>query len=123
MVGVMEKACIDFIRRLELIVQSKPVVLIKSYLSEIKYDDDGQEYFPDIEEIRSINQQLSKCYELFEQNCSNAICVEIKQMDEYKTEKNFRHGCYPWHLSGYAYGVIASYIEAEVASHKRTSTN
>lgn len=104
-------ACNRFVDRLRLIVGDKTIVLVKSFLSEKYYGDSGDMFFDEIDSIKACNEQLSKCYEYFESKCPQAKVIEIRNDENYKTDVNFRHGCYPWHLSDFAYGKFARIIE------------
>lgn len=112
--SLWKDSCKRFINKLGVLVEDKPVILVKSYLAEKKYDDEGESFFENIDEIRTINNELEKCYDFFANHCRNAQVIEIRQMEEYITDSSFRHGCYPWHLSDFAYGKISSYIESEI---------
>ena len=112
--SLWEESCKRFIKKLGAVVEDKPVILVKTYLSEKNFDDEEECYFENIDEIRTINSELEKCYDFFASHYTNAQVIEIRQLEEYKTDISFRHGCYPWHLSDYAYGKISSYIESEI---------
>ena len=111
-----KEACNRFVEKLMLMVAGKTIVLVKMYLSEKYYCDEGKMEFDEIKSIRDINEQLRICYEYFESVCSSAKVIDVSSIDEYFTDYNFRHGCYPWHLSDYAYGKIVEKIEAELNS-------
>lgn len=104
-------ACDKFICKLNTFAEKKKIVLIKTFLSEKYFDDETEQFFSEISEIRRINSELDKCYIYFQEHCPTAVAIDICGEEEYKTDLNFRHGCYPWHLSDWAYGKLSSKIE------------
>lgn len=104
-------ACDRFIDKLKIFAEHKIIILIKTFLSEKYFDDEREELFKEIDDIRRINVELDKCYSYFQEHCPIALVIDICGEEEYKTDLNFRHGCYPWHLSDFAYGKLSSKIE------------
>lgn len=104
-------ACDRFIDKLKIFAEHKKIILIKTCLSEKFFDDEREELFQEIDDIRRINVELDKCYLYFQEHCPAALVIDICGEEEYKTDLNFRHGCYPWHLSDFAYGKLSSKIE------------
>lgn len=112
--NLWEKACDNFINKIEILSDNKKIMLVEMSLSEQFFDETGIELFSDIDNIRYINSELEKCYRYFINHCPSAVVVKINGMEEYKTNRYFRHGCYPWHLSDCAYVKIAKVIEKEI---------
>lgn len=100
-----------FIDRLSQYVEKKQIVLIKTKLTEKYYDDEEIYEFENLDKIRKININLERCYEIFESRCPEAKVFDFCKLDSYKTNKNFRHGCYPYHLNNEVYGKIAESIK------------
>lgn len=98
-----ERSCLLFIEKLRTYVGGNKVILVRMLLCE-KYgtnEEDGQEY-GQIDHIRRINAVLNSCYDFFEAHMPEADVVDMSEMAVY-TDKNYRHGCYPWHLNKKAY--------------------
>lgn len=108
--------CEKFIKLLDKYVGRKNIILVKMMLTECYCKDEEIYYFDNIEEIKMINEQLRNCYEYFCDRCPEAKIVEVKDIDAYYTDYNYRHGCYPWHLNGNAYGNIKERIMSVVNS-------
>lgn len=106
-----KNACNLFVDKLKSVVGDKKIVLIKSLLAEKYYDDESEYYYDEIDSIRTCNEQLDRCYIYFKEQCPEAKVVDICDDEVYKTDVNFRHGCFPWHLSDFAYGKLAGIIE------------
>ena len=100
-----------YIDRLSQYVEKKQIVLIKTKLTEEYYDDSEIYKFENLDKIRKININLERCYEIFESKCPEARVFDFCKLGIYKTNKNFRHGCYPYHLNDEAYGKIAENIK------------
>ena len=109
--SLWEDSCEKFVDRLKVLAEGKKIVLVKMYLSEKIVDGDKEELFDDIDTIRQTNYELEKCYLHFLKKCPEAIAIDIRDDDIFRTDRNFRHGCYPWHLSDSAYGGFAKKIE------------
>lgn len=102
------KACDELIRLLDECVGTSCVILVKNYLSEYILKKDGTlTRFDDAQEIRRINGLLEKKYHYFEEHAKGVLVWETKKDDYYYTEKQFKHGCYPWHLNNKEYCKIA----------------
>lgn len=106
-----KEACDRFVDKILSFVGNKKIVLVKTYLSEKYFENEDEQLFPDIDRIREINIELGKCYSYFQMRCPSAIVIDIAGIEEYRTDKSFRHGCAPWHLSDFAYGIITKHIE------------
>ena len=110
------KSCSKFVDKLRAFVGDKKVVLIRSFLSEKKYIDDldNDMYFENIDLIKDVNDELLKCYAYFQALYPEALVIDVIDLDVYKTDGNFKHGSYPWHLSASAYGTISKTIEMRI---------
>ncbi len=103
--------CDLFIQRVKKYVDVDKIILVKMKMSE-KYMEDGREFFfPETEKIKKANAGLEECYQYFIRQCPEAIVVEPENLECYYTDKNFRHGCFPWHLNEKAYKAIADEME------------
>lgn len=98
-----------FVKMLKSRLPDSKIIVLELYLSETYYD--GKEYkeFPNIREIREINGQLKRIYELFFQYCPKAHHVKLDQQFQYAAY-NHRYGCIPSHLNYGAYFELADQI-------------
>lgn len=102
------KACDKLIRLLEEYVGTECVVLVKNYLSEYILEKEGTlTRFENAQEIKRINEILKKKYQYFTEHAKGVLVWETEKDDYYYTEKQFKHGCYPWHLNNKEYCKIA----------------
>lgn len=104
---IWQEKCDSFIRFIKRMIGHGKIILVKMKLSE-KYEKNGEEYFfDDVELIRQQNEHLEWCYEYFIHRCPEAVVVEVEHLGSYFTDREFRHGCTPWHLNDKAYREIA----------------
>lgn len=112
--------CDEFIQLIRGTVGDGKIILVKMKLSEKHMQNGKESCFGDVLPIRHINEQLESCYDYFIQNCPEALVVEVEHLESYYTDREFRHGCYPWHLNDKAYQDIAREIKKTVDYHKYT---
>ncbi len=99
--------CDSFVRFLRHFMREGKVILVKMKLSE-KYLENGREhFFDDIEQIRTVNNYLEKCYDYFIRQYPDVFVIDVENLEAYYADKEFRHGCFPWHLNDGAYKEIA----------------
>ncbi len=99
--------CDSFVRFLRHFMREGKVILVKMKLSE-KYLENGREhFFDDIEQIRTVNEHLEKCYDYFIRQYPDVFVIDVENLEAYYAAKEFRHGCFPWHLNDDAYKEIA----------------
>ena len=100
--------CLKLISKIKNNVGFKKVVLIKQFLAE-KYCQDGEMYFfPEVDDIKRINDYIAKYYEFFEQNCFGIHVIEMKDRELRYSDYKHKHGCHPWHLNENAYRYMAN---------------
>ena len=109
-----KNSCLKYINMIRNYFKDKKIVLVKMKLSEEYGDYDNRQRFDNVDEIRRINEILEGYYQFFILNCPEAILVEVSDSKWYYTDKNFRHGCFPWHLNEYMYREIKDRIEAVI---------
>ena len=99
----------QFVKMLKSRLPDSKIIVLELYLNETYYD--GREYkeFPDIREIREINGQLKRIYELFYQYCPKAYHIKLEQQFQYAAY-NHRYGCIPSHLNYMAYFELADRV-------------
>lgn len=109
-----EESCLKFIALLQKYISPERVILVRSVLCE-KYglSSEIQEYFPDVEEIRRTNWLLNRYYDFFVRNMPGIRVVNVDDLDWF-TDKNYRHGCYPWHLNQTLYWYLQMRISAQI---------
>lgn len=100
-----------FICQLSKYVDLNKVIFIKSKLACTYYDDDGNYPFENRFQIEKINCNLEKCYQIAEQRSPESIFFDVLELDSYRTNKAFRHGCFPWHLNDGAYLDMSKMIK------------
>ncbi len=103
--------CERFINMLKQNINEAKIILVKSKLAEESAREGVRQIFPDIENIKWINEQLERCYAYFTKRCPQAAVIEVEKMEFYYTDFYYRHGCVPWHLNNKAYKEIASAIK------------
>lgn len=109
-VALWRQSCLEFINLLKTRFKHKKVVLVKMKLTEY-YGSYGKEVqFENIDEIREINDLLEDYYSFFVDACPEAIVVDVDDSEWYYTDRQFRHGCLPWHLNEQMYREIRKRI-------------
>lgn len=107
-VDLWEESCKRLIQLLDDYVGLGSVILVKNYLSEKIIDENGTIiFFDDIGQIKEMNLILKYKYDFFVQHAQGIIVVESIGDEYYYTDKNFKHGCFPWHLNNKEYCKIA----------------
>lgn len=104
--ALWKESCLKFIRLLKRYIVPERVILVRSLLAENYGEADGiKEYFPQLEQIRKTNALLNEYYDFFIENMPEAMVAETDDMHLF-TEKDFRHGCVPWHLGETSYWLL-----------------
>lgn len=106
-----KESCDRFIKMLKSYVSEDRIIVVKTKLAESYSSSAGIIPFENAKELHETNKQLDKCYKYFLDNCNQARVVDITEIPNYYTDKAFRHGCYPWHLSNEVYSNMAKLIE------------
>ena len=106
-----EQSCRQFIGKLEKQYPSMGIILVKNYLSEKTGDIYSQKEYPNLEEIRRINQVLTGYYDYFERNCKAVKIVEASKGRWYFTDRQYEYGAIPSHLNEIVNREIAGMIE------------
>lgn len=109
-----EESCLQFIALIRKYMKGKTIVLVKMKLAQKYGDQNKKVMFENQCKIKRINQRLDKYYDFFSLNCPEALCVEVENSTLYYTDKNFKHGCYPWHLNSYMYLEIRDRIKEAI---------
>lgn len=99
----------QFVKMLKSRLPDSKIIVLELYLSETYYDGEEYKEFPDVREIREINGQLKRIYELFYQYCPKAYHIKLEQQFQYAAY-NHRYGCIPSHLNYMAYFELADRI-------------
>lgn len=112
------ECCNDFIRQIENCFPTQSIILIRSKLSEYYGEKERECMFDNVGQIRKINCLLDEYYDYFKEKCRNVKEIVIENEKNFYTDKNFRHGCYPWHLNEDIYKeigiLVRKMIESEV---------
>lgn len=103
-------ACDKFIIQLENCFSDKKIFLIRMKLAEHYGDTMEKKLYEEIDRIRKINIILDNYYDYFTDKCRNVISIYVQGRPDYYTDKEFRHGCYPWHLNEEIYQCIGKEI-------------
>ena len=111
---VWQERCHEFIRSVREIVGDGKILLVKMKLSERQRQRGEEALFDDASSIRQINGNLEGCYDYFIQHCPEALVVEVEHLESFFTDRQFRHGCFPWHLNEDAYREIAGEMKKAV---------
>ncbi len=109
-----EKSCIKFIEMLRNYFKDKMIILVKMKLAECYGNLEEKKEFDNIQDIRTINNILQQYYQFFAEKCPEAVVVEVEDSQWYYTDRDYRHGCYPYHLNGYMYREIQRRIEENI---------
>lgn len=99
----------QFVELLKSRLPGPKIIVLELYLNEMYYDGEEYKEFPDIREIREINGQLKRIYELFYQYCPKAYHIKLDQQFQYAAY-NHRYGCIPSHLNYLAYFELADRV-------------
>lgn len=95
-----EKSCLKFIDILKRSYSKERVILVKAFLSEKFESIDGEyAYFPNLEQIRSINEKLRVRYEFFIMNHGTDHVIEIKDEKLTYCAGTHKHGVQPCHMN------------------------
>lgn len=112
-IDLWKKSCKRLIQLLDDYVGLGNVILVKNYLSEKIIDENGTfAFFGDIEKIQQMNQSLEYKYDFFVKHAPGVIVFETLGDDYYYTDKDFKHGCFPWHLNNKEYCKITGDLMA-----------
>ena len=109
-----EKACNKFVERLKIYISEDKIVMVKMKLSERYYLEEHEYEFKDIGKIKRVNENLERCYKIFIDKVPKATVICIDRFKDFCTNKNFRHGCYSWHLNDGFYLSAAKYIKRKL---------
>ena len=99
-----------FYQKLKSLAGDKKIIMVRMLLAEQYGDEEHREYFDEIDEIREINRQLNQLYDSVEAAIPEIITISVEEMEEYYTDREFRYGCYPWHLNELVYSEIGKKI-------------
>ena len=104
--SVWKESCKVFVNRLKKYVRPSKIILVRTLLCE-QYGEDKESIvqYDNFNEIRKINSILNDYYDYFFEICPEAIEVRLDGFNLY-TDKNYRHGCYPWHMNSELYWLI-----------------
>lgn len=112
---IWERSCDEFINLLKRLIDPHKIILVRMKLSEHYGQVGKEEIYPEVEVIRKVNDLLDSYYDYFMKQCPEA--QEIANFEDepfYYTFSQFRHGCYPWHLSQPTYSEISRLIEEKL---------
>ena len=89
------------------------IVLIENYLSETVGDLQSRTYFPELTEIRRVNNMLTAYYAFLETLCPDAVIVRPAVEEPlYFTDRNYEYGALPSHLNEPVNRKIAARLES-----------
>ena len=110
-----KKACDELVEWLHTKIPEEKIILLRTKQAEY-YGEKGKECrYPYYEDIEKHNRTLDSYYEYFKSCCPGVLVIsDLETMEEYYTEKDFRHGRFPWHLNAEAYSAIAKVIRNEI---------
>lgn len=109
-----EKASLNFVERIKKYVPEEKIVLVRMQLSKEYYSDEGCFLYENHEEISAVNECLNFCYDTLQEYAPQMTIIDVTQMESFKTNRMFRHGCYPWHLNDKFYLEASRFIEMQL---------
>jgi glycosyltransferase involved in cell wall biosynthesis len=104
---IWQESCLQFISYVKEHYIPEQIILVKFKLSEYFGEYGPEELFPNIGEIRRINDILMYYYSFFEEHFKGIEVFNIEADKYYFSDKTFRYGCYPYHINDYVYTEIA----------------
>ncbi len=108
---IWEASCKKFAEHITKSFDEEKIILIRTKLSEHYFDNGRLCEFSNIDYIKKFNSLVDKYYDYFESLCPKLKVIrDIEKYEEYYTDRNYRHGCYPWHLNDTMYKIIANEI-------------
>ena len=110
MIDFWKEKCLEFIEIIKRKFFTENIILVKNYLSEVYFDEEKEKEFNNITQIKQLNLVIDECYKFFEKNCSGIKVIELRDSKEFYSDKNFRHGCVPWHYNQEYYSVVKDRI-------------
>ncbi len=110
-----KESCDKFIRLLKRYIGAEKVIIVRSLLAEGYGNDmEMKQNYDNIGEIRKTNLLLNEYYNYFIEKMPDAMVIEVEDLFCYYTDENFKHGCFPWHLSDRAYWLLRSRVLNEI---------
>lgn len=79
------------------------IVLVRNHLSESYGSREERKNFPEVNELRKINEMLCELEEYFIKTFPESITVDLTSDSGYYTDEFYAHGCFPWHLNNEIY--------------------
>ena len=107
-----KKSCIKFIDHIHGICPNAKIIMVRMKLAEQYGNKEEKFFYENIEYIQKMNSLLDEYYNFFAENIDNLDQIEVASLENYYTDRNFKHGCYPWHLNAGIYEEISKKIEA-----------
>ena len=106
-----EKSCIEFIYQIKDHFNSKRILVIENYLTNVIKRNDGTIIpYSNQDKIDEINHILKGYYDYIRVNFSDIKIISLSSDRLSFTEEDFRYGCYEWHMNKEAYQDLAMQI-------------
>lgn len=102
--------CVKYIELLRRKFLPERVILIKNYLAENMGNENKQQAFDNLLDIRKINLLLKEYYDFFISHYSGIKVIKLNSSELLFTDINSRYGCREWYYNNKAYSDIASQI-------------
>ncbi len=112
---VWKKACDELVEWLHTKIPEEKIILLRTKQAEYYGEKRKECRYPYYEDIEKHNRTLDGYYEYFKSCCPGVLDIsDLETMEEYYTDKDFRHGRFPWHLNAEVYSAIAKVIRNEI---------
>lgn len=100
----------DFVSLIHHSTKFIKLILVENYLTEEYGDINKKKPYPDLQEIKKINNNLKHCYEYAKASSNDIKLVNSFEKKYYFTDKAYEYGAYPWHLNDLVNRAIAEEI-------------
>ena len=110
-ISLMRSAAESFARMAESCAPDMKIVIVKNYLAERIGDIMGSRDHDDISEIRRVNSELKKYYDILIECMPHALVVETEECTPYITDEMYEYGALPSHLNEVVNRKIARVVE------------
>ncbi len=117
-----QKQADAFIAFLQSHFQPEQMILVENYLCESYGIYAAEQEFSEIKEIQRMNEQLKRCYQYFENRYEGIHIIRNIEFELEYTDKEYPHGCHPWHQNEYYYHLLAEKME-EILLEKTLNDN
>ena len=101
----------EFVNRIRETVPQIRLVIVETFLSETVGDIEHREPFPNLEEIRQINELLVEYYAFLESLWPEATVLRLSEAPLFFTDSKYEYGAIPSHLNELLNQKLAEEIE------------